>query len=378
MLLFLVHGLIVSTWVSRIAAIKRLLQLSDGVLGLVLAGAAFGSIFAIPIAGRLVSRSGARLVSIYSAALFCAAMALIPFASGPATLFCALFLFGAIGSINGVAMNSQAVAIESLLARPVMSGFHAMFSLGGIGGAVVGSLAAYAGTTPGVHFRIAAVLLATAVAAITLLQLETSSRDAANAKPANGSLYANKRLPWRQIPAQLLMLCLLGFCIFLSEGAIADWTTVYLSQNLNAPPATAAIGYGVFSAAMTVFRLLGDRVTVLLGRRRAVRTGGLTAAMGITWLIAAPGALLALPGIALAGAGYSVIIPLVFAEAGNLPGIQQAEGIATVSGLGYLAFLIGPPMIGAVSHALSLRAGIALLIPLALTAAMLPIKMRTD
>lgn len=340
---------------------KHQLGLSDGALGLVLLGAAIGSLLAIPIAGRLISQYGAKSVALWSCISFCCALSLPALALGPLSLFLALFVFGAVGGTNGVAMNAQAVAIENLLERPVMSSFHAMFSLGGICGAIIGGLAISLGASSRMHLGMAGAVLLAATIALSPLHLET-----------RGLEKKHPRLPLRDIPRALLLLCVLGFCIFLSEGAIADWTAVYLSQTLRAAPGLAAAGYAVFSCAMTIFRLLGDRITVLLGRNRTIRFGAWTAAAGIACLIAAPTAGFALPGLALAGMGYSAIIPLVFAAAGRIPKISAASGIATVTGLGYIAFLIGPPMIGAVAQFTSLRVGLGLLLPLALLAALLP------
>jgi MFS family permease len=168
-----------------------------------------------------------------------------------------------------------------------------------------------------------------------------------------------------------LALSLIGFCIFLSEGAIADWTAVYLKQVLRAGPGLASSGYAVFSAAMFVFRLAGDRITVWLGRAWTIRGGALLAAAGLTIALLVPDPLWALPGFALVGAGYSSIIPLVFAAGGRLSPLNPGAGVATVSGLGYLGFLVGPPAIGLVSELSSLRIGLSLVVALSLLAAAL-------
>jgi MFS family permease len=173
------------------------------------------------------------------------------------------------------------------------------------------------------------------------------------------------------VPTALIALSAIGFCIFLSEGAIADWTGVYLKQVLRASEGSAAAGYAVFSAAMAVFRLSGDAITARIGRGWTIRGGALIAAAGLGLVVTAHSVAWALAGFAAAGAGLSSIIPLVFAGGGRVPPISEGAGVATVSGLGYLGFLAGPPAIGFISQVTSLRAGLFVLVVLSATAAVL-------
>jgi MFS family permease len=159
--------------------------------------------------------------------------------------------------------------------------------------------------------------------------------------------------------------------MFLSEGAMADWTAVYLKQVLSAGPGVAAAGYAVFSAGMAVFRLLGDAITTRLGSVRTVRAGALVAAAGLSIALAAHSPAWALPGFALTGAGFSVIVPLVFGAGGRVRSVPRGAGIAIVSGSGYIGFLFGPPLIGLIAQQTSLRAALCLVVALSLLAAML-------
>jgi MFS family permease len=179
------------------------------------------------------------------------------------------------------------------------------------------------------------------------------------------------RLPFRSIPPVLLALCTIGFCILLAEGAMADWTAVYLKQVLNSGPGTAAAGYAVFSCGMAVFRLLGDLITVRLGQALTLRVGAIVAAAGLAFALLVKSPVWAMPGFAATGAGFSVIIPLVFAAGGRVPKVSRGVGIATVSGLGYLGFLFGPPAIGFLSQATSLRWALFLVVVLTAIAASL-------
>jgi MFS family permease len=356
---FLVHGLVVSTWVSRIASVKTTLHLGDGALGLALLGTAIGSVTAIPICGSLVGRYGSRRMAQWTASGFCLSLAAIAFARDGHTLFAALLLYGAMAGANDVAMNAHAVATEKFLGTPTISRFHSMFSIGGIAGAGLGAAIAGRGVPAEAHLVAAsAVILAFTVIATRRL-VETR-----NGTPAHAA-----RASLRSVPGVLLALCAIGFCIFLSEGAIADWTAVYLKQILGAGEGLAPVGYAVFSAAMAIFRLTGDAITLRLGRARVIRYGGSIAAAGLTFALLVHSPYWALAGFAAAGAGFSSIIPLVFAAGGRIPGMGEGAGVATVSGIGYLGFLVGPPAIGFLSELTSLRVGLFLLVALSAAAA---------
>ena len=358
---FLVHGLVVSAWVSRIPAVQALLHLSNGSLGMALLGAAIGSVSAIPVCGWVVSRYGSSRVTNWTSVGFCLALVLPALAVNVVTLFAALLVYGAMAGANDVAMNSHAVSVELEMKRPTMSRFHAMFSIGGMVGAAFGGWVAAHHVLPWIHFLLGAAVFISITLATAPLMIEVHDH---LEKPEH-------RLPFRRIPPVLLALCFIGFCIFLSEGAMADWTAVYLKQVLAAGPGLAAIGYAVFSAGMAIFRLLGDAITTRLGPARTVRSGALVAASGLGFALLAPSPYWALPGLGAAGAGFSVIIPLVFGAGGRVKSVGRGAGVATVSGIGYLGFLFGPPAIGFVSQLTSLRYALWIVVALSITAAVL-------
>jgi MFS family permease len=344
-LIFLVHGLVVSTWVSRIPAIQSSLRLSNGVLGLTLLSSAAGALCSIPATGWLVSRYGSKPVTILASVSFCLFLNLPGIAWNRESLAAALFIFGAAAAAMDVSMNAQGVEVEKTLGHPTMSRFHALFSLGGMLGAGTGGLVANAQIGARVHFAAASLILLLATLAISPFFLHT-------APPSRGTAH---RLPIRQIPPILLALSAIAFFILLTEGAMADWTALYLRQVLAASPGLAAAGYAVFSAAMALFRLMGDVITLRLGPARTVRAGSLTAGLGLIWAISMPAPAWALPGFFFTGAGLSVIIPLVFGSGGRVGTVSPGAGIATVTGIGYLGFIAGPPTIGFVSQMVTLR-----------------------
>lgn len=360
--IFLVHGLGVSTWVSRIPTIQSNLRLNNGVLGVALLGAALGSVISIPLTGSLVTRFGSKRVTTLSTIGFCFALLPLALAIDAITLGLALVLFGALAGMMDVAMNAQGVEVEKRLGSPTMSRFHGLFSVGGMVGAGLGGVVAARQILPSLHFAVAA-------AALLVLTLFTAPR---MIETHDGeSLPHAHRLPLSQMPRVLFALSAIAFCILLSEGAMADWTGVYLRQILAAGPGMAAAGYAVFSAAMAIFRLLGDAITLRLGSVRTVRIGGLVAAAGLTCALCAPSPGWALPGFAAAGAGFSVIVPLVFGAGGRVKDVSPGAGIATVTGFGYIGFLVGPPSIGFTSQLLTLRYALGIVVLLCLLAAKL-------
>ncbi len=359
--LFLVHGLIVATWISRIPAIQTTLHLNNGILGLTLLSSAVGAVSTIPITGWLVSRFGSRRVTAISSIFFCLAVNLLALAPDALRLAAALFVFGTVAAAMDVSMNAQGVEVEKALGRPTMSRFHAMFSLGAMLGAGIGGWIASRGFVPSVHFALSSLIDLIAVVAVSPLLLHTQNRASKQ----------RHRLPLRKIPRALLALSAIGFCILLSEGAMGDWTAVYFRQVLNAGPGLAAEAYAVFSAAMTGFRFLGDGITARLGAFRAVRTGSLVAAGGLLWALSMQSPGWALPGFAAAGAGLSVIIPLVFGSGGRVENVSPGPGIATVTGIGYIGFIVGPPGIGFASQLFTLRYALGVVVACCLIAALL-------
>jgi len=359
---FLVHGLVVSTWVSRIPAIQSGLHLGNGVLGLALLATALGAVSTIPVAGWAVTRYGSKKVTTAASIAFCLSLSLPALAVNAFSLGCALFVFGGLAAAMDVSMNAQGVEVEKALRNPTMSRFHGMFSLGGMIGAAAGGGIASRGIGALPHFAVSGLANAFAIGAVAALLLETHA--AADAGTEH-------RLPLRKMPRVLLALSAIAFCILLAEGAIADWTAVYLRQVLKAGPGMAAAGYAVFSAAMAVFRFLGDAVTARLGPSLTLRTGGLVAAAGLLTAMCAFSAGWSLPGFALAGAGFSVIIPLVFGSGGRVEGISPGAGIATVTGIGYAGFIVGPPAIGFVSQLVTLRYALGIVVACCLISALL-------
>lgn len=350
--LFFICGVLLAAWVSRIPAIKAHLGLETGELGLVLLGGPLGLVSAMPLTGAALARLGSRRV-VTAASLACAlALPLLAWAPNGWALALALFLFGFFNAAMDISMNAQAVEVERQQGKPIMSSFHALFSLGGLIGAALGGGAAAVGLGPVGFFSL--------VALGSILWLAWATRVLLPTPPSPpGPLFVWPR-------GVLLGLGLIVFCTGLGEGAVGDWSAVFMRQELGSSEAVAALAFSAFSVAMVVGRLSGDWLNERFGAVWLGRVGGVLAAagFGVTLLSSHPqGAML---GFVLVGLGYCTLFPLAFSAAGNTPGISPGLALASVATLGYLGFLVGPPLIGLVAHVSSLRVSFALVALLAL------------
>lgn len=346
---FFINGALLATWVSRIPAIQSKLGLSEGALGLILLGLSAGVLAVLSLAGSLIARFGSSKVTMVGAIAMCFTLPLIALAQHPAALWVILFLFGGAMSAMDVAMNEQAVLVERNAGRPLMSSFHASFSVGGLAGALIGAgMASTDAVTPFLHFILVSVLFGGVVLLIYPHLLPF--------KRETGEKTAVFRLPERT----LWGLGAIAFCAAIGEGAMADWSAVYLTQVFNASASFAALGFAAFSLTMTVGRLFGDSLSAVLNPVLIVRLGGLLAAMGLMTAVITPDIIFVLIGFAAVGIGLANVIPLSFSSAGNYPGIATGAGIAGVATIGYAGFLAGPPFIGLIAEKTSLPVALSL------------------
>ena len=345
-LIFLIHGILVSNWLSRIPAVQAKLHLSVGVLGATLLATAAGALIAMPLTSKLVGIFGSARVTRVSTLLLCICVVLPGLAWNTPVLAAALFVYGAAAGLMDVAMNTEGVAVEAAYSRPVMVSFHALFSFGGMIGSLTGSLAAGYAIEP--QWHLAAVGGALAAASIPVCR--------------HMLVKASEPLPdtssTRELLRPLIGLGLVAFCILLGEGAMADWSAVYLGQLSS--PGVAPLGYAVFSLSMALGRLRGDWFHERLGSVATVRWGSALAAAGLGIALLVGGVTATLAGFAFAGWGFSAIFPILCSVAGKKAGGKPQAGIAAVSATGYLGFLVGPPVIGFLAQAFSLRTALLL------------------
>lgn len=361
--LFFLSGLTGASWISRIPEVQVKLGLQNGALGLALLSATVGAVLAMPIAGMGIAHWGSQRVSRIAVLATCCALLLPALAATPAALVLGLFAFGAAGGSLGVAMNAQAVLVEQRSQRPIMASFHAAFSGGGLCGAGLGSLLAGMGARPSLHLASMSLLALTAVACVWRFLPQDEAR------PVEKSGFA-LRLPNRTLVA----LGLVSLCAMIGEGAVADWSGVYLRSELHATAGLAASGFTAFSFAMAGTRTIGDRLMARLGPVRLLRVSGAMTVLGLVLTLTSHSAVGALLGFACIGAGFATVVPTVFSAAGRVPGLSAGYALATVTTLGYAGFLAGPPTIGFASEVFGLRGALSVLI---LTSALIAILARS-
>jgi MFS family permease len=358
--IFLLNGLVYGSWAARIPAIRDRLDLSDGELGIALACIPIGSIIAMPLAGALAARAGSRRATRAAFALMCAITAVVALAPSLVALGALLLVFGiGMGSLD-VAMNVHGVTVERAYGKPIFSGFHAAFSFGGLAGAALGALAARADVDVRVHLALVGGLCA----AVGLTWSRRFLPGSADAVAEHDPIFVKP-------PRKVWALGALAFACLLIEGASADWSGVYIRDELGATAAYAALGFTAFSVTMTLGRLIGDGLVARIGSVRLVRFGGAIAGVGFGLALAVQAPPEALFGFACLGAGMSSVIPIVFRAAGHVPGIASSVSLSAVSSIGYLGFVAGPPAIGGIAELVGLPNSLVILVGLAALVALL-------
>ncbi|MBA3944408.1 MAG: MFS transporter [Herpetosiphonaceae bacterium] len=346
--IFFINGAIIASWVAHIPLIKEKFNLTPGELGFVLLAAGAGSIVALTMIGGLVARLGSRLVTSVGAIACCASLPLLLLVPNVPLLVASLAFFGMANATVDVAMNSQAVAVEARYGRPIMSTFHALFSAGGLVGAAVGSLLLARNVSTPIQ-ALGIVLTLGLIVLLALRHLLPAGVDQASDAPA-----------FIRPSGPLLNLGLLALFALISEGAMADWSAVYLHTSLGAAPDFAAIGFAVFSLTMTLGRFVGDRLRARLHAVQVVRLSGALGALGLGIALFLGQPVAALIGFGCVGFGLSNLVPVLFSAAGSTPGMAPGAGIAAVATAGYLGFLIGPPLIGLVAQTTTLPLALGL------------------
>src|SRR5881394_1511536 len=273
--LFFLNGALFATWASRIPAVQAERGLSNGALGMALLSIALGAMIAMPLAGLLTTRIGSDRVSKVAALTYCTMLPGIVLAPNSVRFILALFCFGASHGALDVAMNAQAVAVEKRYGEPIMSSFHALWSTGGLAGAATGGLLAAQGVKPLAHFVVVALLIAAAMPLVFPRLLNESERLVSD----SSRRASQPRFP---LPSRgLLALGTMALCVMAGEGAMADWSAVYLRNSVGTGESLAAVGYGTFSIAMALGRFFGDFLTARFEPVNLVRAGGTLAASGL-------------------------------------------------------------------------------------------------
>lgn len=349
------------TFAANIPRIKDSLELSASELGLALLFFSVGGLIALQFAAPLIKRLGLRMLLSALAPTFPLVLIAIALADSFVALVLSFTLYGALTTIAGIAVNAQAIDIEKAYARSLMSSFHAMFSVGGMLGAALGGFLAaqhvttfYSMTSVGISLAVLGVFV---IAKLLDSEKYNSRVDHIVVQRPHEQ---HKMLWWRQV----LLVGALIFACYLTEGAMADWTAIYMKETHMAGPFIAVFAYVIFTAAMTIGRFLGDGIIQRFGSLETLIGGGMLAALGLSIGLLSPNLVIAIIGFGFAGLGISVLVPILISMAGNIPGGDRDVAIARASTFGSIGLMSGPAIIGFVADGYSLL--LALMVPVLL------------
>lgn len=350
-LFYFAMGLNFATWASRIPDIRTALGLSEADLGTTLFAIPLGQLCLMPFSGRLALRYGSHRTVVLGLSLYVGAMVALGFAGTSLQLSLCLFFFGMCSNLTNISVNTQGIFTEGLFRRAVMSSFHGAWSAAGFTGAMIGLLMKGFKLGPDTHFLIVGVLLWL----IILLNYKHL------VKVKTQTLTAKKSKLFSKPDSVLIWLGVIAFCCMLSEGIMFDWSGMYFSDVVKAEGSFQVLGYASFMAFMAIGRFSGDRVIRRLGRKRVLIISGIMISLGLYMAVLLPYTITATLAFMLVGLGVSTIVPSIYSIAGRRPGIAPSIALQTVSSVSFLGFMLGPPVIGYIAHATSLRISFAII-----------------
>lgn len=344
---FFLNGFIYANWVSRLPRIQEHFHAHDGMIGMVLFSLSLGAIVAMPFAGWVIIRNGSRTITLFSLLAYCALVPLIPLMPGIAGLMVLFLVVGAATGMLDVAMNAQAVMVEQQYRKPIMTSFHALFSIGMALGAWCSTIFTDLHLSLVVHF--------TSIAIASLLAVLWVSRNLIFDKPEQKA----ESGPLIRVPnAALFTVGIIALCCMIGEGAMSDWTVNYMENIAGASETLAPVGLSAFATAMTLGRIFGDSVRTRIGDANLIMGGGVLATLGLVFALIIIDPYVSIGGFFLVGLGLSTIVPIAYSIAGNAKGLPSGVGIAMVTTIGYAGFLLGPPVIGFIAYLYDLRVGL--------------------
>ncbi len=351
--IFLVCGFGISSWAPMVPYAKDRLGLNDGSLGLLLLFLGAGAILTMPLTGFLIHKAGSQKVIIVSAFIIAITLPMLLLMQSPIAMAIGLFIFGSgIGAID-VAMNAHGVQVQNLYDKPIMSSLHGLFSVGGLCGAIGIGFLIKVGLEP----LLAAICISVLLLTIVMTQIKFLMNAATEQKVIqrfsnDSALRTHKKGSW--LNASIIFLGLMCFAVFLSEGAMLDWSAIFLRENRGIDKELTGVGYAAFSVAMAVMRLLGDRIISKIESRSVVIYGALIGAAGLALTIFTPWLVTSLAGFVLLGIGVANIVPVFFSEAGRLKSVSSSIAIPAITTMGYAGQLAGPAILGFIAHHYSL------------------------
>jgi MFS family permease len=341
-MVFFLPGIIFASWASRIATIQQTLNLTDAALGAVLFAIPVGLITSLPFAGWMISKVGSRKLAMVGMIAY--GIALIGLGAAPTVpiLVICMVAYGFASNTVNIAVNTQAVAAEKVYKKPIMASFHGLWSLAGFAGAGFGTLMIGIGVVPVNHFTVVVLVVIVGLIACQRYLLDDSA-------PAEvGPAFV---LPDRP----LIKLGIIAFCSLICEGAMFDWSVIYFKKVIEAPGAWMGAGYTCFMCTMALGRFVADWFTAKFGLKQTLQLSGLLTASGLLIAVIFHHMYTAMLGFLLVGFGVSSVVPMVYSVAGRSKTMSPGMALAAVSTIGFLGFLVGPPVIGFLAGAFSLR-----------------------
>jgi len=346
---FFIAGICFASWASRIPDIQRYLQLNEAGLGSVLFALPVGSMLSLPVAGIVVTKFGSRNIMLFGALAYASLLCLLGIVDATWQLVTVLFFFGMSGNFMNISINTQAVSVEARYGRSIIASFHGLWSMAGFTGAVIGSFMVAQTIQPFIHFLLIASLIALL---IVLVYRNSLQHDKLHPGSQQGFAWPNK---------SLLSLGVIVFCCMACEGCMFDWSGIYFREEVHAPKQLITLGYTAFMAMMATGRFVGDWLVTKIGAKRVLQLSGCIIALGLLISILFPNLYTATLGFLLTGFGVSSVVPLAYGLAGKSKTMSAGMAIAGVSTVGYLGFLVGPPVIGYIAQAANLRWSFALI-----------------
>jgi len=363
---FFISGFGYSSWTSRIPGIKESLKLNDAHFGTLLFMMPVGLLLTMPFTGKLLDHYKSRNIMLIGTMMYNLVLAVMGFSSYTWVLGIILFFFGSSRNLMNLSVNAQAIGIQTHYSRSIMSSFHAIWSMAGFAGAAIGYFMVTLNIMPAYHLLGVSLVLST----LTLYYYG----DTLDQKPD----HSVKRKLFSLPPKSMLVFSLICFASMACENTMYDWSGVYIRQVLHGSKAVATIGFVVYMVAMTTGRFLGDRMADRYGIKRVLGASGILITVGFGITVLSPFIAITMIGYLLTGFGVSCVVPFVFSLAGRIPMSNPGAALASVSSLGYLGFLLVPPMIGYVAQATSLRISFAVIAVMGLVMVRLSTKIKTQ
>lgn len=346
---FFTYGFMYANWVSRLPELQRIFNVNNAGLGSLLFLSACGGLIAMPLASWVTTKIGTKHSSLLAVVLFCCFMPLIPLHLSLLTTYITFVIVGLMSSSINIAINGQAILIERNWGKPIMSSFHALFSIGMAMGALSGAIFSKYQIHPQIQYAIVAIV-GTAICAYNYGNLLIDTPEPKHSESRRGFTFPAKTI----VP-----LGIIAFCGTIGEGSMADWSAIYTNTVVGGSASAGALAFGTFGLAMTIGRLSGDYVTLKVGKYRLLLIDSILAAIGLTLAVVLPYLATTFLGFFIIGIGLSTVVPIIYSAAGNTKGVLPSTGIAMVTSIGNLGFFIGPPTIGYIGDLLGLRVGLA-------------------